>query len=82
MSTVLLSNWFPIRMYDSTDPRLSAILASIHLLRGLALLGACSFFYLLHSLPLSLPIFSSSSSSFFLLTRLYDSVHRVGRLSG
>lgn len=76
MSAVLLSNWFPIRAYDSADPRLSytRVYSST---RELALLEACSFFCFP---PLSL-FFSFSYFSFFFF-RFYDSVHRVGRLSG
>lgn len=60
MSAVLLSNWFPIRAYDSADPRLSytRVYSST---RELALLEACSFFCFP---PLSL-FFSFSYFSFF-----------------
>lgn len=60
MSAVLLSNWFPIRAYDSADPRLSytRVYSST---RELALLEACSFFCFP---PLSLFF---SFSYFFLL---------------
>lgn len=79
MSTVLLSNWFPIRMYDNTDPRLcyTRIYSSTpraRVIRGLFVFLSLPFFT-------SLPIVSSFFS-FFFLTRFYDSVHRVGRLSG
>lgn len=75
MSAVLLSNWFPIRAYDSADPRLSytRVYSST---RELALLEACSFFCFP---PLSLFF---SFSYFFFFFQFCDSVHRVGRLSG
>lgn len=76
MSAVLLSNWFPIRAYDSADPRLSytRVYSST---RELALLEACSFFCFP---PLSLFFSFSYFFLFFSVLRFGSSRWSIKRL--